>query len=264
MLEYVNHVYVLIDSRSFEKSGAPRFFDYDKKNITVITSKDLGVHEGNEWVKLARMHKIPGLSDYFLWAPDDNFMNRKFQMSDFWSKSKNAPKLHSYGSWLDGWCDGQGATGATHGPVLIQKCAMSAVLEAYLGGAKKPDAILKRPVSKQLSVILKTLKTQKPIDTLCLFTHAMSNEWENDGYDTSFHDECHTNGGCNLDSSALFLNIQGPGISDEYGGTSHGLFAKFGGPAKYFASKYPTPSRFESNWQADKGPIPDGWQGGSS
>jgi len=181
MLEHVNQVFILIDQDVLSHYGAPRFFDYSNTKIKVISSEDLGLNRGGKWEKLTRMHTIHGLSDYFLWLPDDNFMMRQFNMNVLWSEDKRAPKLHEFGTWAPGWCDNQASTGSLHGPVLLQKCAVATVMDRYFGAS-------------QQHVILDAMKTNQPIDTLCLFTRAVSQEWENVGFDTSFHEECHTNG----------------------------------------------------------------------
>ena len=60
-----------------------------------------------------------------------------------------------------------------------------------------------------------------------------------------FFVECHTNGGCSspdeIPGKAVFVNIQGGGISDEYGPDSE-LFRVW---SEWFAKTYPQPSVFE-------------------
>merc|ERR1712085_57346 len=105
MLDHVNQVFIMIDQEVLSKYGAPRFFDYDNTKIKVISSEVLGIGKGGQTEKVTHVHKIPGLSDYFLWVPDDNFMMHQFDVNELWSEDRHAPKLHEFGSWSPGWCD---------------------------------------------------------------------------------------------------------------------------------------------------------------
>jgi hypothetical protein len=236
MLDYVNQVFIMIDRDVLKTYGAPRSFDYGKKPINVVSSEDVGLGKGGQWQKLTQMHKIPGLSDYFMYVPDDNFMMHKFDINVLWSEEKKTPILHEFGTWIPGWCNGGRATGSMHGPVLMQKCAMTAVMDRYLG-SEKQDSLIR--------------KSETPIDAVCLFTRALEQEWQNDGFDTSFQEECHTNGGCNSHSTALFMNIQGFQVSDEYDPdkpmSADGQRLMPDGATKFFNSKFPTPSKFEKS-----------------
>mmetsp|Transcript_121766 Transcript_121766/g.191105 ORF Transcript_121766/g.191105 Transcript_121766/m.191105 type:complete len:412 (-) Transcript_121766:24-1259(-) len=244
LLKYVRNVHLLIGDDVLAKYGAPRFFNYSNKLIRIVTGTDIGVPkkcEGcgpiDQWSKLVVMHSIPGLSDYFLWLPDDNFLLHDFHLSSFWDAKAHRPILRSYGSWSLGYCAHGRAVGATHGPVLLQKCAMQAVLDAYFGSGTNGTKLIADHAAKH-----------NPIDALCLFTRAMSPYWTDLGMEKTFHSECHTNGysrnSCRTD--ATFINIQGTGVSDEYppgikrdgGLMSHGT-------ENWFHEQYPKPSQFE-------------------
>jgi len=246
-LEYVRDIVILVDAEVIEKFGKPRFFDYTKKNIRVVTDEDMGVDnrgclDCGRWSKWLFMHKIPGLSEYFVWAPDDVFMQSAFHLHAFFDEAQKKPVMYDFGDWKCGWCDHGLEVGSGHGPVLINKCAMQNVAESYsmrgyqAGKTKGRDAI----------------------DALCIY----SNEVMHDGWlykdaaktSESFFEECHTNAGCiigDMRRDTLFVNVQGTGVSDEYPSLAAGGWRQelkeigARNDADRFFSQFSVPSRFE-------------------
>lgn len=237
LLDHVDNIYLLIDQITMEQFGAPRFFNYSNRGIHIVTDRDMGVQDtptsgSDKWKEFLALDKIKGLSDYFLWLPDDVFLMKPFKMDSLYNSDSGKPSLYSFGTFALGWCDGMHAVGSTHGPVFMNKCAYSAVADKYF-----------------------RTHGDKMIDVPCLYTNgAMAHsDWK--GPDTRFHRECHTNAfsGCNpygKDRTPLFMNVQGNGISDEYAANPAkepwGLKSVFPhGAQSWFHEEFPKPSRFE-------------------
>jgi len=261
LLDHVRDLVLLIDSNVIKKFGRPRFFDYSNKHVRVVTDEDLGLDnngtigtDGNEWYgkwsKALSMHKIPGISDYFLYTPDDTYLVSKFDPKHhFFNAESGKPVIYDYGDYTIGWCDNMMGLGTGHGPIMVDKCAMGAIADYY-----KDKGWLTGGVTKG----------KKIMDATCLYSNWMvKSGWEEVRYGSpAFHSadgsnvksrylECHTNGGCDandldtLQTQLTFLNVQGWGVSDEY---EH----EFGKHPKdeevfkkYLHKNFVTPSRFE-------------------
>lgn len=242
LLEHVRDIVIFVEARVIEKYGKPRFFNYSKKSIRVVTDRELGIEVDllncdscSKWNRRLMMHTIPGLSEYFLYVPDDNLMMNKFHISTLWDANKGKPILRNYGTYSDGWCGFNGDPfGTAHGPILLNKCAMKAMVDLYRDQMSFGIVRDKRP------------EKGRYLDALCLFSNAVENEWVYNRSNAGFHQECHTNAGCRIDelsrgTKTLFVNLQGQGVSDEYPAD-----ANIEEAAKRFLHKaYPLPSRFE-------------------
>jgi hypothetical protein len=243
LLDHVRTIYILMDESVLERFGAPRFFDYNNTALRIVTDRDLGTKyiAHPKFEQFYNLDRIPGLSDYFLWMPDDNFMQKPLKMEYLYDANRNTPFLHSYGTYKHGWCDSNSAVGSTHGPVMMNKCAYTTVANQYWrlleGGGGWVDGV----------------RANHTLDVLCLYTHAMQQSWPWKGYDGKFHSECHTNGGChwNEEHPPLFLNVQGNAISDEYNDhidsyMMDGLTKLMpNGYTRWFHDRFPSPSRVE-------------------
>lgn len=241
LLDHVANVYILVDEAVLKQYGAPRSFNYSNKALHIVTDRDMGVvnktGEQTKWRKFLALDKIPNLSDYFLWLPDDNFMMRPFEMQYLYDSAEGKPKMYTHGNYRLGWCDDMPPVGSAHGPVLLNKCAYTAIAD------------------KMWRTMTTAEHNKKaPIDVLCLYTNAMRQEWQWRNQDRQFHRECHTNAvaGCfpfGKSETPLFLNVQGNGVSDEYDSQvkpNWGLAKVMPhGPAGFFHENFPKPSRFE-------------------
>lgn len=242
LLDHVGTVFLLVDAAVIDKHGAPRFFNYSNKALRIVTDRDLGVEDKTcptcgKWRKFLALDKV-GVSDYFLWLPDDNFMLKPFQMDYLYEEATGKPQLYSYGSFSLGWCDGLPPVGSAHGPLFVNKCAFDGVALNYWKLMRAHGMGVKRS-----------------LDVPCLYTNGMKSFWKWRAHDSRFHRECHTNApnGCppwDPQDTPLFLNLQGNGISDEYSSTAakESWGAKLvmpHGPARWFHDSFPTPSRFE-------------------
>lgn len=255
LLDYVGTVYVLMDQAKLEKFGAPRFFDYGNRHIRIVTERDLDMKydhpKANQFLAL---DKIPGISDYFLWIPDDNFMQQPFKMDYLYDSAQGKPFIYSFGTYSLGWCDSMPWVGSTHGPVLFNKCAYSVIAEHYwrLRAANGSLASVRSTVRSPTGMLL-------DVDAVCLYSRALHSrvhfeEWTNN---SSFQRECHTNSinqvNCEPftpEEAPLFLDMQGNGISDEYSTKidQNSWWARElmpHGPARWFRDQYPAPSRYE-------------------
>lgn len=250
LLDHVRNVVLLIDEEVIHKFGVPRFFNYTNPHLRVVTDVEMGWNNtgtnAGKWSKRLNMHDIPNLSDYFLYIPDDAFMTNRFSLDAFWNEELGRPKIYNYGSYEEGWCNDERPFGAGHGPVLISKCAMRAVVEHF-----KDDWVL--PGST---------RGVEALDALCLYSNVVSDRWDSiPEYETFkfFFKECHTNSGCQTSrlnygplGKGMFMNLQGPGISDEYGPNDNQRKAL----AEYFSRELRTPSRFELPVEGQPGPEP--------
>jgi len=241
LLDHVGNVYILVDEDVLKSFGAPRSFNYSNKALHIVTDNDMGVRtqvgQQTKWRKHLAMDKIPNLSEYFLWLPDDNFMMRDFKMNYLYDTAQGKPIMYNHGTYSLGWCDGMRAVGSGHGPVLINKCAYTAVAENFW----RPGTNLHLESSES-----------KPIDPLCLYSNSMKQTWIWRSRDQRFLKECHTNGGCSPFDKAegpLFVNLQGNSVSDEYAsivGKPKWLEKALPrGANGFFHENFPKPSRFE-------------------
>lgn len=239
LLDYVRNVVLLMDAQVVRKIGLPTFFDYSSKPIRIVTDEDMGLdNTGNgngKWSKRLTMHKIPGISDYFLYSPDDAFLVSKFDPNQhFYDNKTGKVVIYGYGTYTEGWCD-QRSVGSGHGPVLINKCAMGAVADFY-----KDRGWLTRGATEG----------HKSVDALCLYSGWMSRVGKHIGYmqgppdsfGNLFFQECH---GCSIASlqymHVTFVNVQGNGYTDEYP-KNPAAAAAF---ETWLDKTFPIPSRFE-------------------
>jgi len=270
LLEYVRDIVIFVEARVIDAYGKPRFFNYSKKAIRVmtdrvghqfgnyskkairvVTDRELGIEvdlhncDGcSKWNRRLMMHTIPGLSEYFLYVPDDNLLINKFHISTLWDANKGTPILRNYGTYTDGWCGHNGdAFGTAHGPILMNKCAMKATVDLYRD-------------EMGFGIVRDKVKGRY-LDALCLFSNAVENEWVYNKSNVGFHQECHTNDGCkisdleknqlSLGTKTLFVNLQGQGVSDEYPANANIEAAA----ASFLHKTYPLPSRFEVDSASD-------------
>mmetsp|Transcript_75214 Transcript_75214/g.141935 ORF Transcript_75214/g.141935 Transcript_75214/m.141935 type:complete len:463 (+) Transcript_75214:121-1509(+) len=251
LMKHVRNVVILMDSWVLAKHGAPRFFDYSIPNLRIVTDKDLGVNNTGcrgcgKWSKLMAAHTIPGLSEYFLWLPDDVFLMKKAQLDHWYNKKLRKPRMYTYGTFKIGWCDNHDPVGSLHGPVLINKCVMEKVAHTY-----EKEGFNKVHNGR--------LSANRSLDVLCLYSNAVDGLWDWPGFDRQFMKECHTNsrGPCmEWGTKPVFINLQGNAVSDEYS-------SKLNGPAetwmkrfmphgahRWLEEHFPNPSRFETKAEA--------------
>mmetsp|Transcript_122815 Transcript_122815/g.216413 ORF Transcript_122815/g.216413 Transcript_122815/m.216413 type:complete len:397 (+) Transcript_122815:53-1243(+) len=250
LLDHVRNLVLLIDEEVIHKFGAPRFFNYTNPHLRIVTDVDMGWNNtgtnAGKWSKRLSMHEIPGISDYFLYAPDDDFLINRFSIEAFWNERLGRPKIYNYGHYQEGWCNEERPFGAGHGPVLISKCAMHAVVEHFKDEWPSPGST----------------RGMKALDALCLYSNVVSERWDYiQEQDTMnyFLKECHTNGGCHTSRlnalpplQGMFVNLQGNGISDEYGPNNK----EHQSLAEYFRRQLHTPSRFELPPEHQSAPKP--------
>lgn len=119
-----------------------------------------------------------------------------------------------------------------HGVNFLNRCSMRYVIERY--NVSDPDEL------SPTAVALGMLNKEKLLADF--FPYHSSKFRKIQPYMTEFFRECHTNGACRSpDFHEIFVNIQGTGISVEYGdeGNKKSLFMN------WFENTFPIPSRFE-------------------
>lgn len=236
--------------RSFEKNGLLDFV----RNVYVIVSKEHAVEDllntfsGLQIVRVNDIHTpfnlshvhekmikhfaapyIDGIADNYMMGPDDTILNSNFKKDFIFDFHKGLFYFHSFGSDLIGHCMGFRNIAPNHGPNVLNKCAMQFIIQ-----------------SKH--------NVHPAVDPVCVYAGTLDKNNMLAGV-YGYHDhrfrkiagvdyfsECHTNGGCRRPKfDDLFVNIQGNGISVEYGGDDnlHRIFSE------WFDQQFPTPSRFE-------------------
>jgi len=127
------------------------------------------------------------------------------------------PVMYTFGTVNYGDCLGQSAVGAGHGPVVGSKSVWAALDDSLF---------TPQPSSSHLSY-----------EAICVYQHQMADTFgapmvgyagEVPDSSETFFTECHTNGGCTSPDQigrSVFLNLQGDGISDEYGKPKSSLWA---------------------------------------
>lgn len=286
LLSHIRDVYILVDKEVLANFGAPRGLKYDQpvefempgggtsSHVLRVVSDDTtgsstvpddptggigGIRDA--WrrynTRLQGVHRIPGLSEFFLMSPDDNLLMKDISddagfvdvffkhtgasssLADSSSAGAGAevsgtitPVMYTYGSVSWGDCLGQGSVGSGHGPVLGSKSVWAA-LDASVFRA--------RPTSDERSY-----------EAICVYQHTMADMFGSpfvgysgpvEGKGVTFFTECHTNGGCTRPEDvgdSVFLNLQGGGISDEYGSKEGRVWAE------WYHTKFPKPSVFET------------------
>lgn len=89
MLPYVNKIFIVMDRAVVGAHGAPRNVNWKHPKIKAVYAQDLGcaAHPGPYGIH-ASLHKIPGISEWFLYIMDDIFLARPFSMNYLFSAGK--------------------------------------------------------------------------------------------------------------------------------------------------------------------------------
>lgn len=81
---WIRNIFIVTDNQ------VPHWLDTSHPKIKIIDHKDILPEESlpcfNSVVIEHRLHLIPGLSEYFLYANDDMFVNKKVEKKDFFTK----------------------------------------------------------------------------------------------------------------------------------------------------------------------------------
>lgn len=271
LMDYIRDVYVLIDKDVLSNFGAPACLHYDepvvleradgKKSthtLRIVSDDVTGSSEAPyEWPRynkrLQGLHRIPGLSEFFLLMLDDGLLLKSFAdpadvvgtffegpdtssplATTFGHEVARAgtPVMYTYGSVSNGDCLGRAPVGAGHGPVLGSKSVWAALDKSLFTA---------HPSENPLSY-----------EAICVYQHTMRDAFgalevgyggRVHGKDANFFRECHTNGGCTSPEQigdSVFLNLQGNGISDEYGSVESSDWSK------WYHQNFGKPSLFEA------------------
>lgn len=197
------------------------------------------VEKFKENSKLGKSHYspyLPQISEYYVLVPDDIVILRNYTRDIWFDKQKSLPYGHSFGSWRGGNTHRFANIAELHGVNFLNRCTMQYVIQKY--NVTDPE---------DLSPTAVALGTMKRENLLAGFYPYHSNLFRGvKPYETEFFRECHTNGGCGSPNNfqEIFVNIQGGGISIEYGeGENNDRYKKLF--TDWFDNTFPTPSRFE-------------------
>ena len=141
---------------------------------------------------------------------------------------------HGFGSWRGGNTHGFPNIAELHGVNFLNRCTMQYVIEKH--NADDPAKI------SPAAVAIGMMNKEK---MLAGFYRYNAKEFEKIGpHKAKFFVECHTNGGCKTprDFKEIFVNIQGKGISVEYGEPAKKEKDRW---MDWFDKHFPLPSRFE-------------------
>eukprot|EP00928_Gymnodinium_smaydae_P027472 TRINITY_DN21242_c0_g1_i2.p1 TRINITY_DN21242_c0_g1~~TRINITY_DN21242_c0_g1_i2.p1 ORF type:complete len:387 (+),score=23.99 TRINITY_DN21242_c0_g1_i2:54-1214(+) len=231
MLAYVGKLFIMLDREIVKRYGAPRNVNWNHPVIRPVYAQDLGVSIGSspqglsQESKLAAMHRIPGISEWFLYLNDDVFLTNTFSLDMLFDGEK--PR---YFTGVDLFqtqphdCPTKGfpQIESAHMPWLVNKCYMEKVEEEF-------------------STYFQAVKEQaySRFNVMCTY-----DSWVNgNGLTSQAGDFEHRYGICchlgqkfaqcpvgtNAEGAAavgafetvlknppVFLNLQGNGVSDEY------------------------------------------------
>mmetsp|Transcript_109406 Transcript_109406/g.172474 ORF Transcript_109406/g.172474 Transcript_109406/m.172474 type:complete len:450 (-) Transcript_109406:162-1511(-) len=271
LLDFVNNVYVLVDSKDVKTINITEKFPYSKhanQAFHVLMAKDIigadswcywpdskadfhEVHTG--YCKLSKLHLIPDISPWVIVMPDDDVLVNQFSLDAMYDSAKKLPYGYSHGSLGDGMCLGDQPTSALHGPTLLNTCVMKQIMDEL---EQKYYNLQDNGTLTCSGQPCNVMTSDTMMDNLCIAVHALQHAKMlagffryNGGPSTQrkpLFIECHTNGGCEnpntLPDDGMFANIQGNGVSAEYP-PDETLHKKF---FDWFGETYPAPSRFEN------------------
>ena len=230
LLDFVRNVYVITNDDSVFRSMYKQFKGLhilSMENISYPYSLDHVKHKA--WRKLYLAPYIDGIADNYLMGPDDTILYSAFKKDYIFDSKKGLPYAHSFGSSSTGNNLGFRNIAPNHGPNFLNTCAMKYIIQSNHNV---------NPAIDPVSVTIGTLNKN----------HMLAGMYEYHDHrfrkvaGVDYFSECHTNGGCRRPKfDDLFVNIQGNGISVEYGGDDnlHRIFSE------WFDQQFPTPSRFE-------------------
>lgn len=230
LLDAIRNVYVITNDDSVFHSMNKQFKGLhilSMQNISYPYSLDLVKHKA--WKKLYLAPYIDDIADNYLMGPDDTILYSAFKKDYIFSFKKGLPYAHSFGSSGTGNNLGFRNIAPNHGPNFLNTCAMKYIIQSNHNV---------NPAIDPVTVTIGTLNKRNMLAGVYGYHDRRFRKIA--GVD--YFSECHTNGGCKRPKfDDLFVNIQGNGISIEYGGDDN-LNRIF---SEWFDQQFPTPSRFE-------------------
>lgn len=229
MLPHVRRIYVVLDREVVKNYGAPRKVNWSNPKLRAVYTQDLNITgASSEWAKLATFHRIPGISEWFLYIPDDILVTSDFSMDmlfngkmpRFWMNKDLYVTPQKDCPMKDGMSILQGPA---HLPWLVSRCHMEQVEREYATNFKAVRA-----------------DESNEFDAHCVYDSWMNGQGlTSKSYDHNNHYGvvCHLgthwsqcpigtdaagepNAGTALkrvlEDPPVFLNLQGMGYSDEY------------------------------------------------
>jgi hypothetical protein len=259
LLDFVNDVYILVDSGDVQNVDRMRF---NNTKFHIFTPEDVtGADEWCDWeypqsrssvfndvppawCALHKYVQLPNISEFVIQIPDDDLLVNDFSMDMLFDNVTSKPYAWSHGTWGCGQCLGEQSTAALHGPNFLNTCVMRHVTELLSEEWYAPRAGNVFTKTEMMDAVCIALHAMKDADMLAGFFQYQGTPAAQLGQKPLFS-ECHTNGGCsspeNFQRDAAFWNVQGPGVSAEFpeDNLTHDRFFN------WFDENYPEPSRFE-------------------
>lgn len=231
LLDFIRDVYIITNDN---KTHAYILKKY--KNLKVVSMDDISYPYSLRnvkhiaWKKMFLAPYINDLSANYIMGPDDTILNHQYRSEFlFGTNKKRLMYAHSFGSSRTGDNLGFQNIAPNHGPNVLNKCAMKYVILKYKNN---------NPAIDPISVCIGMLYESKMIKQIFSYHDRRYKNM----FGIEYFSECHTNGLCYYPKfDDLFVNIQGNGISREYGKNKR-IEKRF---TNWFAKTFPKPSRFE-------------------
>lgn len=234
LLDMVRHVFIITNDASVHPELVRQYH-----GLRVVSLGDINVpydlkavREKGSWTKMFSAPFLNGVAENYIMTPDDTILNRPIKPEYLFDFKNKMHYAHSFGSSRAGNTMSYINIAPLHGPNILNRCAMKFIIQKY------KDV---RPAIDPIAVTLGEMKSAGLISDL--FRYHSSKFRRIAGMD--YFSECHTNGGCRKPGfDDLFVNIQGNGISKEYGNDNN-IRDTFD---SWFKEQFPTPSRYEKRY----------------
>ena len=230
LLDIVRHVHIITNDDSVHSELHRQYKGLKVVSLTDVNIPyDLTVVREFAWTTMFAAPFLESIAANYLMTPDDTILNKPIKPEFLFDFNKNMQYVHSFGTSSTGNSISYRNIAPLHGPNLLNTCSMKFIINKY------KDT---RPAIDPISVTLGEMKSEGLISHF--FGYHSHKFRDIAGMD--YYSECHTNGGCSRPGfDDLFVNIQGEGISKEYGDNSQ-LKRTFD---TYFEKQFPTASRYE-------------------
>lgn len=227
MLKHVGRIFIFLDKDMVKKYGAPRNVNWHHPKVQAVYTQDVGIPGASSiYAKLATFHRIPGISEWFMYLADDILIANKFSTDllfdgdkpRFWMNKDlyvTPPKDCPTGDWPI-------QEGPAHMPWLVNRCYMEEVEHEYSDSFKSVRADNSQTFSAQCTydswmnahkLYSKSYDKDNHYGVVC----HLGTQWSQCPIHTE-SDGPFAEGALEhvLEHPPVFFNLQGSGISDEY------------------------------------------------
>jgi len=242
LLNSTRMVYVIVSQDELETKGPPRDLNWEHPQLRLVSDAELGVTGMSGYTsKFASLQNIPGIGDWILLLQDDIFPTGKWDPAGVYDFVAKRPRVRlDADGFTMGWCgDGAHESVMEHGPWFVSRCRMAELEARY------PDRYKRVRTAQNKS-------ETHALDVQCLYDNTAATEsWSTPTENSGFWTNCHVNAPCPGENCcradtftnphSMFMNLQGPGISDDYP-TNDGIHKA---AMNWIHNEYSRPSRFE-------------------